>query len=43
MLKMIGREEVLKEDWFQTTTERSKRVRDLYQMVDEAMTTKTRA
>lgn len=41
MLKMIGREEVLKEDWFQTTTERSKRVRDLYQMVDEAMTAKT--
>lgn len=41
MLKLIGREEVLQEDWFQTTTERSKRVRDLYQMVDEAMPAKT--
>ncbi|MGD1923993.1 MAG: CaiB/BaiF CoA transferase family protein [Paracoccaceae bacterium] len=41
MLKLIGREEVMQEDWFQTTTERSKRVRDLYQMVDEAMPSKT--
>ncbi|MEM9062684.1 MAG: CoA transferase [Pseudomonadota bacterium] len=41
MLKLIGREEVMQEDWFQTTTERSKRVRDLYQMVDEAMPSRT--
>lgn len=41
MLKLIGREEVLEEDWFQTTTERSKRVRDLYRMVDEAMPART--
>lgn len=41
MLKLIGREEILQEDWFQTTTERSKRVRDLYQMVDEAMPERT--
>lgn len=41
MLPMIGREEVMKEDWFQSTTERSKRVSELYQMVDEAMPAKT--
>ena len=41
MLPLIGREDVLQEDWFQTTTERSKRVRDLYQMVDEAMPSRT--
>ncbi|MEM6664335.1 MAG: CoA transferase [Pseudomonadota bacterium] len=41
MLPLIGREDVLKEDWFQTTTERSKRVKELYQMVDEAMPART--
>ena len=41
MLAMIGREEVMQEDWFQTTTERSKRVRDLYQMVNDAMPKRT--
>ena len=41
MLAMIGREEVMQEDWFQTTTERSKRVRELYQMVNDAMPEKT--
>lgn len=41
MLPLIGREDVLQEDWFQTTTERSKRVRDLYQMVDQAMPSRT--
>jgi crotonobetainyl-CoA:carnitine CoA-transferase CaiB-like acyl-CoA transferase len=41
MLPLIGREEVLKEDWFQSVTERSKHVRDMYQMVDEAMPSKT--
>lgn len=41
MLPLIGREDVLEEDWFQTTTERSKRVRDLYQMVDQAMPGRT--
>ena len=43
MLPLIGRAEVLSEDWFQTVTERSKRVRDLYQMVDEAMPARTTA
>lgn len=41
MLPLIGREDVLQEDWFQTTTERSKRVRDLYEMVDQAMPGRT--
>ncbi|MEM6622372.1 MAG: CoA transferase [Pseudomonadota bacterium] len=41
MLKLIGREEVMAEDWFQSVTTRSARVRDLYQMVDEAMPSKT--
>ena len=41
MLPLIGREDVLEEDWFGTTTERSKRVRELYQMVDEAMPSRT--
>ncbi len=41
MLPLIGREEVLQEEWFQTTTERSKRVRDLYEMVDQAMISRT--
>lgn len=41
MLKLIGREELLSEDWFQTTTERSKRVSELYRMVDEAMPART--
>jgi crotonobetainyl-CoA:carnitine CoA-transferase CaiB-like acyl-CoA transferase len=41
MLPLIGREEVLKRDWFQSVTERSKHVRDMYQMVDEAMPSKT--
>lgn len=41
MLPLIGREEVLKDDWFQSVTERSKHVRDLYKMVDDAMPTRT--
>lgn len=41
MLPLIGREDVLEEPWFQTTTERSKRVRDLYEMVDIAMPSRT--
>lgn len=41
MLPLIGREDVLNEDWFQTTTERSKHVRDLYKMVDDAMPART--
>lgn len=41
MLPLIGREEVLKEDWFQSVTERSRHVRDMYQMVDEAMPSRT--
>ena len=41
MLPLIGREDVLQEDWFQTVTERSKRVADMYRMVDEAMPSKT--
>ena len=40
-MPLIGREDVLAEDWFQTTTERSKRVRDLYEMVDKAMPSRT--
>ena len=43
MLRLIGREDVAKADWFQSVTERSKRVKDLYQMVDEAMPSKTTA
>ncbi|MFK7944270.1 MAG: CaiB/BaiF CoA transferase family protein [Paracoccaceae bacterium] len=43
MLRLIGREDVAKADWFNSVTERSKRVHDLYQMVDEAMPTKTTA
>lgn len=43
MLPLIGREEVLSLDWFQTVTERSRRVRELYQMVDEAMPRRTTA
>ena len=43
MLPLIGREDVLQEDWFQTVTERSKRVSDMYAMVDAAMPTKTTA
>ena len=41
MLKLIGREEVMQEDWFRSVTTRSARVRDLYQMVDEAMPART--
>ena len=41
MLALIGREDVKSEPWFQCYTERSKRVRDLYRMVDEAMPAKT--
>ncbi len=41
MLKLIGREEVMQEDWFQSVTSRSARVKDLYQMVDEAMPART--
>ena len=43
MLRLIGREDVAKADWFQSVTERSKRVSDLYRMVDEAMPTRTTA
>lgn len=41
MLPLIGREDVLAEDWFQSVTERSKHVRELYRMVDEAMPRRT--
>ncbi len=41
MLPLIGREEVLEADWFQSVTERSKHVRKLYQMVDDAMPSRT--
>jgi crotonobetainyl-CoA:carnitine CoA-transferase CaiB-like acyl-CoA transferase len=41
ILPIIGREDVLKEDWFRTVTTRSAKVRELYQMVDEAMPTRT--
>ena len=41
MLPLIGREEVLQEDWFQSVTSRSTRISDMYAMVDEAMPTKT--
>ena len=41
MLPLIGREDILKEDWFQSVTSRSKRIEDMYRMVDEAMPTKT--
>jgi crotonobetainyl-CoA:carnitine CoA-transferase CaiB-like acyl-CoA transferase len=41
MLPLIGRADVLKEEWFQTVTERSKRVAEMYRMVDEAMPSKT--
>lgn len=43
MLPLIEREDVLTEDWFQSVTERSKRVRELYRMVDEAMPSRTTA
>ena len=41
ILPIIGREDVLKEDWFRTVTTRSAKVRDLYQMLDEIMPTRT--
>lgn len=41
ILPIIGREDVLKEDWFRTVTTRSAKVRELYQMVDEAMPSRT--
>ena len=43
MLPLIGREDVLQEDWFQSVTSRSQRIEDMYRMVDEAMPTKTTA
>lgn len=43
MLKLIGREDIAEADWFQSVTERSKRVDELYRMVDEAMPSKTTA
>ena len=41
ILPIIGREDVLKEDWFRTVTTRSANVRELYRMVDEVMPTRT--
>lgn len=41
MLKLIGREDVMAEDWFQSVTSRSARIRDLYRMVDQAMPSRT--
>jgi crotonobetainyl-CoA:carnitine CoA-transferase CaiB-like acyl-CoA transferase len=41
ILPIIGREHVLKEDWFRTVTTRSAKVRELYQMLDEVMPTRT--
>jgi formyl-CoA transferase len=41
ILPIIGREDVMKEDWFRTVTTRSARVRDLYQMLDEVMPSRT--
>jgi crotonobetainyl-CoA:carnitine CoA-transferase CaiB-like acyl-CoA transferase len=41
ILPIIGREDVLKEDWFRTVTTRSANVRDLYRMVDQVMPTRT--
>lgn len=43
MLPLIGREDVLQEDWFQSVTSRSKRISDMYAMVDAAMPAKTTA
>ncbi len=41
ILPIIGREDVLKEDWFRTVTTRSAKVRELYQMLDEVMPSRT--
>lgn len=41
MLPLIGREDVLEEEWFQSVTSRSKRISDMYAMVDAAMPEKT--
>ncbi len=41
ILPIIGREDVLKEDWFRTVTTRSAKVRELYAMVDAIMPTRT--
>ncbi len=41
ILPIIGREDVLKEDWFRTVTTRSAKVRELYQMLDEIMPSRT--
>ncbi|MEM7060359.1 MAG: CoA transferase [Pseudomonadota bacterium] len=43
MLPLIGREDVLQEDWFQSVTSRSTRISDMYAMVDAAMPSKTTA
>lgn len=43
MLPLIGREDVLEEEWFQSVTSRSQRISDMYAMVDAAMPQKTTA
>lgn len=41
ILPIIGRADVMKEDWFRTVTTRSANVHELYRMVDEVMPTRT--
>ena len=41
VLPIIGRQDVLKEDWFRTVTTRSANVRELYRMLDEVMPSRT--
>ena len=41
ILPIIGREDVLKEDWFRTVTTRSANVRELYRMLDDVIPTRT--
>lgn len=43
ILPIIGREDILREDWFRTATGRSANVRKLYQLLDEVMPTRTTA
>lgn len=41
ILPIIGREDVLKENWFRSVTSRSANVHELYRMLDEVMPTRT--